>query len=328
MTPHDISFLQLKDAYTFEQKALEVFHYQYKNNEIYQKFCIGIKRNPKNVKRILDIPFLPISFFKSHSIFSDKELPSFYFESSGTTSMVQSKHYIKDIDVYNQVIDACFDTFFGPYEDFVVFGLLPHYLERKHSSLVYMVNRWVQHSIPIEKHFYLDDLQELKNQINIAISQRKKIILIGITFALLDFIEIFETDYDKIIILETGGMKGRREEIPKKELWNMLKRSFKNGIIGSEYGMCELLSQSFAFNQPVFNSPSWKKILVADINDPLSISFSGQGVASIIDLANYNSCSFIQTEDLAKVYENGSFEILGRKDHSEWRGCSLLLDQN
>lgn len=328
MTPIDISFLQLKDSHAFEQKALEVFHYQYLNNEIYKKFCNGIKRSNLNVKKITEIPFLPISFFKSHSVFSGETLPAFYFESSGTTSVVQSKHYIKDIEVYHQVIDACFNTFFGPYEDFIVFGLLPHYLERKHSSLVYMVNRWVQNSIPIEKHFYLDDLQELKNQINLAISKNKQIVLIGITFALLDFMEIFETDYDKIYVLETGGMKGRREEIPKKELWKMLKRNFKNAIIGSEYGMCELLSQSFAFNQPVFKAPNWKKVLVADINDPLSISFSGQGVASIIDLANYNSCSFIQTEDLAKVNENGTFEILGRKDHSEWRGCSLLLDQN
>ncbi len=328
MTPNDISFLHLKDAFSFEQKALEVFRYQYQNNEIYQKFCIGIKRNPKNVKQILDIPFLPISFFKSHSVFSGIERPSFFFESSGTTSMVQSKHYIKNIEIYNQVVDQSFNNIFGAYEDFVIFGLLPHYLERKHSSLVYMVHRWVQNSEPIDKNFYLDDFVDLKNQLQKAISKNKKIILIGITFALLDFIEIFETDYDKIYILETGGMKGRREEIPKKELWRILKSKFKNGIIGSEYGMCELLSQSFAFNQPVFSSPIWKKVLVADINDPLSISNSGQGVASIIDLANIHSCSFIQTEDLAKVQENGRFEILGRKDHSEWRGCSLLLDQN
>jgi hypothetical protein len=242
--------------------------------------------------------------------------------------MVQSKHYIKNIEIYNQVVDQSFNNIFGAYEDFVIFGLLPHYLERKHSSLVYMVHRWVQNSEPIDKNFYLDDFVDLKNQLQKAISKNKKIILIGITFALLDFIEIFETDYDKIYILETGGMKGRRQEIPKLELWNMLKKSFKNGIIGSEYGMCELLSQSFAFNQPIFSTPNWKKVLVADINDPLSISNSGQGVASIIDLANIHSCSFIQTEDLAKVHENGRFEILGRKDHSEWRGCSLLLDQN
>lgn len=308
----------------FEKKALEVFEYQYSNCIIYKDFCDGIRVDKNTVNTVSQIPFLPISFFKTHQVLSKSKLTDFYFESSGTTGMNNSRHYISNLEIYHQSIDLSFKMFFGDISEYCIFGLLPHYLERSHSSLVYMVQRWTQQSQPLEKHFYLNEIAELRTQIENAISKNKKILLIGISFAIIDFMEEFKSNYKNLIIIETGGMKGKRKEIPKNELMQMIRQNFPNATICSEYGMCELLSQSYAINSLKFKTPNWKKVLVSEINNPLSTYMEGSGVAKVIDLANINSCSFIETQDMISLSLDGSFEIIGRKDNSDIRGCSLM----
>jgi hypothetical protein len=308
----------------FEQKALEVFSYQYDNCSIYRQFCNGIHVAKNSVHSIVEIPFLPISFFKTHPVIASPLQNDFYFESSGTSGMITSKHFIADLGLYHQSIDLSFESLFGDISKYTVFGLLPHYLERSHSSLVYMVQRWTEQSQKLEHHFYLNELETLKYAIENAINHNKKIILIGISFAIIDFMEQFASDYKDLIIIETGGMKGTRREIPKNELLQRMHDNFPHATICSEYGMCELLSQSYAINQLKFKTPLWKKALVSDVNNPLSTYLEGNGVAKIIDLANIHSCSFIETQDLISLSTQGDFEILGRKDNSDIRGCSLM----
>jgi len=320
-------YIDLKNINTsnFNRIALESFRYQYQSVQIYRKFCDGIQKTIQNVHNIEDIPFLPISFFKTHRVHAD-QLTDFElrFESSGTKGQVLSNHYVLDASLYHSSIDLGFDHFFGSNNTYQIFGLLPHYLERNHSSLVYMVNRWMDQSKYQEKNFYLYNISELIGAINKAIQYEEKIILIGISFAMLDLCHSFSTNYDNIFIIETGGMKGKYPEMPKEVLWNNIRRSFPNAKIGSEYGMCELLSQAFAFGEHKFLTPSWMKLMVSELNDPLTTRSNGIGVAKVIDLANINSCSFIETEDIVDISLDGSFKIMGRKDHSDVRGCSLM----
>jgi hypothetical protein len=319
----DWDLTKIKNA-NFEEKALQAFRYQYDSCEIYRQFCKGIRVEKETVASLTQIPFLPISFFKTHEVVATPTSQDFFFESSGTSGMTTSKHYVSDINLYHQSIDLSFHSFFGDIAEYTVFGLLPHYLERSHSSLVYMVKRWTEQSARLEKHFYLNELEALKQAIEKAIQEKKKIILIGISFAIIDLMAAFHSEYEDLILIETGGMKGTRREIPKNEMLQMMRTKFPNATIGSEYGMCELLSQSYSINNLKFKTPVWKKVLVSEVNNPLSTALEGNGVAKIIDLANIHSCSFIETQDLISLSSQGDFEILGRKDNSDIRGCSLM----
>lgn len=308
----------------FEQSALEVFRYQYTSNAIYQKYCDTLKKEVSSVHSILDIPFLPISFFKTHRVISGIDsLDVMYFESSGTGSEVLSAHYIKSIEQYHTSIELGFRHFFGNKGEYTVVGLLPHYMERPHSSLVYMVRHWMQMRGQTEELFYLYNLEDLKTKLEEVLGQGKPVLLIGISFALLDFAEQYAISNSNLIIIETGGMKGRRKEVTKSELIYRLQRSYPKSRIISEYGMCELLSQAYSDETMLFSTPPWMKVLISDVNDPLTLSYQGTGVANIIDLANIDSCAFIQTQDLIRL-EDTKFQILGRVDHSDIRGCSLL----
>lgn len=307
----------------FEKRALDVYLFQRDNNTVYNKYCQLLGDN--EVTCVEEIPFLPISFFKSHRIIIGDAAPQLEFTSSGTTGSNTSSHYITDIGVYNDSLDYSFKFEYGLHEDYTILALLPHYLERTGSSLVYMVQRWVEKSKSSASGFYLNDLEKLAIQLQDLTSQGKKVILIGVTFALLELAEKFPQSLPNVILIETGGMKGMRKEIIKPELHKLLKSAFPNVSIHSEYGMTELLSQAYAKDGIHFQCPPWMKVLTRDTNDPLTLLKNDRtGGINVIDLANYNSCSFIATQDLGKKYSDGSFEVLGRFDHSDVRGCNLL----
>ncbi|AZQ45129.1 acyl transferase [Nonlabens ponticola] len=304
--------------------ALEVFRFQFQNNQVYSRYCSLLGK--ELVDRIEDIPYLPISFFKTHQILSKpSNNKDVIFTSSGTTESVVSKHRVTDPLIYENSLDHSFKFQYGNYEDYVILALLPHYLERKGSSLVYMVQRWIEKSNDERSGFYLHNISELAQILKSLQQDDKKVILIGVTFALLQLAEQFPMSLPSTTIIETGGMKGMRKEIIKPELHRILKSAFNQVEIHSEYGMTELLSQAYANDGLHFETPEWMHVSARDTNDPLSTVPNGKtGGLNIIDLANYNSCSFIATQDLGKVYENGSFEVLGRFDHSDIRGCNLM----
>jgi len=312
----------------FEEKALEVFEFQRKSNPIYAAYCQSIQKN--KVTQLSDIPFLPISFFKTHQVICLLDSDLNYFESSGTSGQVNAKHYYRDLSLYNQSIELSFRHFFGN-KKYTIVGLLPHYLERQHSSLVAMVRHWMQMNEQ-EEYFFLHDFKKLADCLDENSNQ--EILLIGISFALLDFVEYINQNLKlktpdiyrdlKLTIIETGGMKGSRPEIAKEELVNILQNSFPQAKIISEYGMCELFSQAYSDTELWFNTPPWMKVLVGDINDPRLVGEQGRGPAKIIDLANINSCSFIETQDLIDLKSNGQFQILGRINQADLRGCSLM----
>ena len=308
----------------FESMAIEVFRFQYKNNKVYKQYCDYLKTDINHVESITDIPFLPISFFKSHTVIcgdvinSEKE-----FSSSGTTGMVTSSHYVKDIDIYEKSFIKGFEYFYGSIEDYIVLGLLPSYLERDGSSLIYMVDKLIELSNTTQSGFFLDDYDALLKVINENKSS-KKIILLGVSYALLDLVEKYNPDLSSSIIMETGGIKEKRKEIPKVELHEILKKGLNVNEIHSEYGMTELLSQAYALKNGEFELPVWMKVLTREYNDPFSYTDKKSGGLNIIDLANVYSCSFIATQDLGKIYPN-HFEVLGRFDNSDIRGCNLLV---
>ena len=307
----------------FEKMAVEIFNFQYKNNKIYKKYCDLLKINPKNVKKITEIPFLPISFFKSHQVYCGDELPDIKFTSSGTTGMVTSSHFVKDINIYKQSFIKGFELFYNNIKDYVVIGLLPSYLKREGSSLIYMVDRLIKLSGNKDSGFFLNEFNEIESIIK-RYQSHKKILLIGVSYALLDFAEQNHPDLSSCIVMETGGMKGKRKEMPKSELHQILKKGFNVNAIHSEYGMTELLSQAYALSDGKFKTPSWMKVLTRETNDPFSYTQGKTGGLNIIDLANVYSCSFIATQDLGKVHHN-YFEVLGRFDNSDIRGCNLLV---
>ena len=316
----------IKTHSDFEAMALKVFKYQFENNSVYRSFCDLLYRHPSDVKTIKDIPFLPISFFKSHEVISSKKQIQKTFTSSGTTGQITSKHYVTDLELYENSFVLAFENFYGQITDYTILGLLPSYLERDGSSLVYMVDYLVKQSKHRESGFYLNDLEELKNTILKLESKEQKTLLIGVSFALLDLIELDQFQLKNTIIMETGGMKGRRKELIRTELHDVLKKGFGVDKIHSEYGMTELLSQAYSKGNGIFNSPKWMRVLTRDPEDALSIQKTGKtGGINIIDLANINSCTFIATQDLGISYADGSFEIIGRFDNSDIRGCNLMV---
>ena len=306
--------------------ALKVFRFQYENNLVYREFCDFLKTEVQKVKTIQQIPFLPIQFFKSHSVVSNTNPIQTTFTSSGTTGMVTSKHLVTNVSIYEESYRKGFSQFYGNIEDYVVLALLPSYLEREGSSLIHMVDDLIQLSNHPESGFYLHNYDELIEKIIQLDQSGQNVILIGVTYALLDVIEKHSFQLENTIIMETGGMKGKRKEMIREELHQQLCNGFGVESIHSEYGMTELLSQAYSLGEGVFECPSWMQISIRDTEDALSYVREGKtGGINVIDLANINSCSFIATQDLGKKYSNGSFEVLGRFDHSDIRGCNLMV---
>lgn len=320
------SIFNINNQKEFEDLAIKIFKFQFENNRVYRSFCDLLYKHPSEVKTIKDIPFLPIQFFKTRDILSSKASIRATFTSSGTTGNQTSKHHVTDLDIYQQSFTKGFEQFYGKIEDYVVLGLLPSYLERKGSSLIYMVDSMIKTSKHPESGFYLNNLSELKDTLIKLDSEGKKILLIGVSFALLDLIESFQFNLKNTIVMETGGMKGRRKELIRTELHNTLKKGFGIDHIHSEYGMTELLSQAYSKGDGIFNCPPWMNILTRDTEDALTIQTPGKtGGLNIIDLANVNSCSFIATQDLGSKNNDGTFEIIGRFDNSDIRGCNLMV---
>ncbi|HTN05736.1 acyl transferase [Agriterribacter sp.] len=312
----------------FDRLAIDTFRFQYKNNRIYRQFADTLGIDPRQVETPVQIPFLPVSFFKTHRVQSTAFEPEMVFESSGTTQTINSKHYVKDITLYAQSFLKGFAQFYGDPKDWCIIGLLPSYIERQNSSLVMMVDELIRQSEHDRSGFYLNEYDQLADSLQQLERQRQKTLLIGVTFALLDFAEKYPIPLKHTIVMETGGMKGRKTEITRQEVHGLLKEAFHLPCIHSEYGMTELLSQCYSAGDGIFRSPQWMKVLLRNEDDPLEIlSPSGKGISgvvNIIDLANRYSCSFIATDDAGKLYADGSFEILGRIDNSDVRGCSLM----
>ncbi len=320
------TIFNIKTQSEFEALALQIFRFQFENNSVYRSFCDLLYKHPSEVDCIDDIPFLPIQFFKTHHIVSSNNEVKKIFTSSGTTGSVTSKHNVTDLAIYESSFIKGFESFYGNIEDYVILALLPSYLERDGSSLIYMVDAMIKQSAHKESGFYLDNLSELKNTLATLDKAGKKILLIGVSFALLDLIEAYTFNLNNTIIMETGGMKGRRKELIREALHNQLKAGFGVEKIHSEYGMTELLSQAYSKGNGVFNCPNWMKVLTRDTEDALAIQNKGKtGGINVIDLANVNSCSFIATQDLGRVHNDDSFEIIGRFDTSDIRGCNLMV---
>ena len=310
----------------FLEVSLSVFKHQFKNNKVYRSFCDLLYVHPSDVTTIEQIPFLPIQFFKTKEVLSSKEAIQEVFTSSGTTGSITSKHLLTDITLYEESYLKGFYNFYGDIKEYTVLALLPNYLERKGSSLVYMVNDLIIKSQKPESGFYLNNLKELAETLVRLDKAGEKVLLIGVSFALLDLIDEFQFDLKNTIVMETGGMKGRRKELIRSELHEILANGFGVELIHSEYGMTELLSQGYSKGNGIFVSPPWMKILTRDTEDALTIQELGKtGGLNVIDLANYNSCSFIATQDLGKVYTDETFEIIGRFDNSDIRGCNLMV---
>lgn len=311
----------------FKEVSLEVFQYQYRNCEVYRKFCDLLNTDPKAVKNITDIPFLPIEFFKTHKILdAQKDSVDCIFTSSGTTGMELSQHFVADTKIYDESFILAFEKFYGKASEYTILALLPSYLEREGSSLIYMVDRLIKDSNNPSSGFYLHNMQELVNQLLEQEKKKEKTLLIGVSYALLDLIEDYQLPaLEHTIIMETGGMKGKRKELIKQELHKILAEGFGVKHIHSEYGMTELLSQAYSEGDGLFATPPWMDVLTRDPEDPLSYVANQTGGINVIDLANLHSCSFIATQDLGKKYPNGLFEIIGRFDNSDIRGCNLLL---
>ena len=310
----------------FIKVTLKVFRHQYANNSAYREFCNHLNRTPDNVKTLDKIPFLPIQFFKSHKILSSKDEIKATFTSSGTTGQTTSNHFVTDLSIYERSYNQAFRLFYGDISNYTVLALLPSYLEREGSSLIYMVNDLIVQSNNPNSGFYLNDLDALLLKLKELENNGEQILLIGVTYALLDILEKGKIQLKNTIIMETGGMKGRRKELIREELHQILTDGFGVQNIHSEYGMTELLSQAYSLGNGVFECPPWMQVLIRDPEDALTYKKKGNtGGINVIDLANINSCSFIATQDLGKKYDNQTFEVLGRFDHSDIRGCNLMV---
>ena len=317
----------LSNEEAFRSIALSVYLFQYKNNMVYQEYCKILGKTPDAVEHWEQIPFLPVSFFKTHSIITTQFEPEVVFRSSGTTGMATSTHYIKKAGLYEKSFCTCFEQFYGPVENCCVLGLLPSYLERGHSSLVYMVKRLIEKSGHKQSGFYLYDFEKLLKTLESLEREGQRTLLIGVTYALLDFAARYPISLKSTIVMETGGMKGRKKELTRTELYDELKTAFGVDAIHSEYGMTELLSQGYSING-IFRTPPWMRVLLRDETDPLSLvsqQTASSGAINVIDLANLYSCSFIATEDVGKLHAGSRFEVLGRMDNSDIRGCSLMV---
>lgn len=320
------SVFNLHNSNEFEKMALEIFQFQAKNNLVYKEFLTHLHIDTQNINKIEKIPFLPIQFFKSHKVVSSKLTAQRIFLSSGTTGSEQSMHFVTDLGIYEESFTKGFEHFYGAISEYTVLALLPSYLERDGSSLIYMVNDFIQKSKNGKSGFYLNNLEELAQNLAELDKKNEKILLIGVSFALLDLVEKHKFQLNNTIVMETGGMKGRRKELIRSALHQILSEGFGVDNIHSEYGMTELLSQAYSKGNGIFECPPWMKILMRDTEDALTILPEGKsGGINIIDLANSNSCSFIATQDLGKTYTNGTFEVLGRFDNSDIRGCNLMV---
>ena len=339
------SIFNIQTEADFRKKCLENFHYQYENVEVYRKFVDYLNINPDEITQVEKIPFLPIEMFKNHLVLDQNSKTDRFFQSSGTTQMNRSKHFIADFSLYEKSIYKSFEQFIGKPEDYIFLGLLPNYSENPHSSLIYMVDFLMKRSGKTENGYFLYNHDELFKLLDQLSSENKKVILFGVSFALLDFLEFLETNRqiikssNQLIIIETGGMKGRKEEMTKDELLKIFQKGFGTYRIYSEYSMTELLSQAYSMGENVYECPAWMKILIRNTEDPFSYVEEGRtGAINIIDLANIHSCSFIATQDLGKIVNdfeiasssslrNDKFQVLGRIDHSDIRGCSLLVSK-
>lgn len=311
---------------SFEALALEVFRFQHLNNPVYHDFVNYLGVDVESVIKMEQIPFLPIEFFKTHTIKSGDWQSDICYESSGTTGQVTSKHWVADEEFYLKIAEQTFVRSYGDVKGFTVLALLPSYLERSNSSLVAMANRFIQISEDPSSGFFLNNSEQLYDRLLKCKTEGKKTILLGVTFGLLDFVEQFQMNFPELIVMETGGMKGRREELVRDEVHEILKSGFGVQNIHSEYGMTELLSQGYSQGNGIFRCGYTMRILTRDINDPLTVTNQVRsGGINIIDLANVHSCAFIETKDLGKVYPDGTFEVLGRLDNSDVRGCNLMV---
>jgi phenylacetate-coenzyme A ligase PaaK-like adenylate-forming protein len=310
----------------FTEAALQAFRHQAQHCAVYRQFIEGLRVDAAKVDSVEKIPFLPISFFKSHRVLSSTDPVEVAFTSSGTTGMITSSHWVTDVSWYVESFRRAFQLFYGDITDYCVLALLPAYLEREGSSLIYMAQDLITQSNNPDSGFYLYNHAELYAQLKQQQQNKKPTLLIGVTFALLDFVEQYQMDFPELIVMETGGMKGRRKEMIREELHYDLCKGFGVSAIHSEYGMTELLSQAYSKGEGVFECPPWMRIITRDTNDPLSLTGTNRtGGINVIDLANINSCCFIATQDLGRVAADGSFEVLGRFDHSDVRGCNLLV---
>ena len=310
----------------FNAAALRVFRHQAANCAVYAKFIEGLRVDASKIDRIEQIPFLPVEFFKSHAVVSNNYPVEVSFSSSGTTGITTSRHLVTDVSWYVESFRRAFRLFYGDIKDYTLLALLPSYLEREGSSLIYMADDLIKQSENSDSGFYLYNYEDLYHQLKKQQQAKKPTLLIGVTFALLDFVDQYPINFPGLIVMETGGMKGKRKEMIREELHETLCKGFGVSAIHSEYGMTELLSQAYSKGNGIFNTPPWMRIITRDTNDPISlITCCKTGGVNIIDLANINSCSFIATQDLGKVYADGSFEILGRFDNTDIRGCNLLI---
>ncbi|HLW49944.1 MAG TPA: hypothetical protein VKZ78_03160 [Sphingobacteriaceae bacterium] len=322
---------QLTDD-NYQDLCLEIFQFQARNCRLYSTFLDRLGVNPVKVKEVDSIPFLPIEFFKSHQIVSKQGAPDIIFSSSGTTGTQQSQHFVMDLSLYESSFNKAFELFYGAPEEWVILALLPSYQERDGSSLVYMVDHLIERSQNSESNsksgYFLYDHDHLYQTLQHLKQRKQKTLLIGVTYALLDFTEKFSIrEFPELVVMETGGMKGRRKEMIREEVHKLLSAAFDLEKIHSEYGMTELLSQSYSGGDGLFSCPPWMKIKIRDTNDPLTLIGQGKtGGINVIDLANLYSCSFIATQDLGRIHKTGQFEVLGRFDHSDIRGCNLLVD--
>lgn len=320
------NFWEIDSQSAFEMLALKTFYFQYENNKVYRSFCDLINCNPAEVTAVKDIPYLPISFFKSKKVCCFESDNASFFSSSTTTGGSPSKHYYHQLKDYQISFRKGFEHFFGAIEDFTVLALLPSYLERSGSSLIYMADDMIRKSQKTESGFYLNQLESLKKIIMQQEKKEQKTLLLGVSFALLDLVEQYSFDLEHTWIMETGGMKGRRKEVTREALHSQLKKGFGVSKIYSEYGMTELLSQAYSIGKGIFECPPWMRVAARENQDPFNLLPWGQsGGLNIIDLANRDSCAFIATEDLARVHSDKRFEVLGRLDASEIRGCNLMV---
>lgn len=309
----------------FEALAIKVFRFQYENVKVYHEFCQLLRIGPDSITKTSDIPFLPIQFFKSHTVLADGFSEEAIFTSSGTTGSISSKHLVAKLDVYERSFMKAFENAYGNPADLVILALLPSYLERKGSSLIYMVDQLIKKSETSHSGFYLNDLESLIEKLIYLEAQKKKTLLLGVSYALLDLIEKRTFKLENTIVMETGGMKGKRKELVKEELHHILKSGFGVSEIHSEYGMTELLSQAYSKGNGLFTTPPWMRVLTRDPEDSFTLIAGKTGGINVIDLANFYSCSFIATQDLGKLHSDGCFEILGRFDTSDIRGCNLMV---
>ena len=317
---------EIKSDQDFNAVAISVFLFQYKNNPVYREFCDFLGTDLSRVRHPEEIPFLPIEFFRKRQVSSSSKSPDIIFTSSGTTSSLPSKHMVSDLTLYEQSFRKTFEQFYGDPSSYCILALLPSYLERSGSSLVFMVRELIQLSGHPESGFYLDNLASLAGKLKALEQEGTKSLLIGVSFALLDMADEYPMELNHTIIMETGGMKGRRKELIRADLHRRLCSGFGVSTIHSEYGMTELLSQAYSRGNGLFYTPPWMKVLIRDTEDPLSFLEKGRsGGVNIIDLANLNSCSFIATQDLGRLKPEGGFEILGRFDHADIRGCNLMV---